>query len=176
MRPYHRFTVLLCLVALFASATFCQQQTTRTAPAILQQVNAASTNGANRASRVPFVPSTFKTFAAWKTACDRLPLNRQLRSAVAPRELLPIKSVRQFDEATEAFFADCKTGTLSQTNAWVGELPSRNTFLTPTKFISERRSLFSRSRKSSSCPAGRRCCFTEICMGTCIPFWLGWTG
>ena len=75
-----------------------------------------------------FVPSAFKTFAEWKDACARLPFNRQLRRGVAPRELLPLKGFREFDEAVEAFFNECKTRTLSQTNNWVGTVPTRQEF------------------------------------------------
>src|SRR5262249_41994935 len=107
------------------------------APAVVERARAAPDPGTDPASgdkkQTTFAPTAYKTFAEWKTACDRLPFNRQLRRGVAPKELLPLKSFKEFDEVVEGFFADCKTGTLSRTNAWVGDVPSRAAFFNTDK-------------------------------------------
>src|SRR5262245_22932994 len=102
------------------------------APAAEPASTAASSVGESK-NESTFIPSAYKTFAEWKTACDRLPFNRQLRRGVAPKELLPIKSFKEFDEVIEAFFADSKKGTLSQTNRWIGEMPLRAAFFNTDK-------------------------------------------
>ena len=77
--------------------------------------------------------SVYKTFGEWKAACNRLPFNRTLKQRIPPKELLPLKSFKEFDEVLEAFLDLAKTGTLSNTNDWVGQIPSRSEFFNTDK-------------------------------------------
>lgn len=137
MRRNTRFATLFFLSATLVVASFCQREPAGAAPATLQRASAAGSTANNEASGdkspAAFVPSAYKTFAEWKAACDRLPFNRTLRRGVAPKELLPLKSFKEFDEAVEGFFGECKKGTLSRTNLWVGEIPSRAAFFNTEK-------------------------------------------
>ncbi|MBI2949842.1 MAG: serine/threonine protein phosphatase [Verrucomicrobia bacterium] len=75
-----------------------------------------------------FTPSAFLRFADWKAACSRLPGNRALKHTLPPKELRPLKTFAQFAEPLEAFFDLCKTGAMSQADAWVGEIPAKAHF------------------------------------------------
>ena len=81
----------------------------------------------------PFVPSVYKTFAGWKAACERLPPNRSLKRGMPAKETLPLKRFGQFAEVLDAFLELGATGTLAQTNAWVGTIPERAEFFNPAK-------------------------------------------
>src|SRR3954466_1190594 len=63
-----------------------------------------------------------RSFASWKSACDKLPSNRSLKLAWPKREILPLGRFAEFDEVLNAFFAQCKTGSLAQATNWVGPL------------------------------------------------------
>ena len=69
-----------------------------------------------------------RTFAEWKAACAKLPSNRKLNGRLPSKELLPLPSFRDFDEVLSALFAQCKSGTLADTNLWVGKLPAAGSF------------------------------------------------
>ncbi len=77
-----------------------------------------------------------RTFADWKTACLRLPSNRALRGNPVPAALLPLPRFEELDELLTAFFAECRTGSLGQTNLWQGETPTgRGFFNTDTAYF-----------------------------------------
>jgi hypothetical protein len=69
-----------------------------------------------------------RSFANWKSACDKLPSNRSLKLAWPRREILPLARFSEFDEVLTAFFAQCQTGSLSHATNWVGAVPAQNTF------------------------------------------------
>lgn len=69
-----------------------------------------------------------RTFAEWKAACLRLPSNRSLRGNMVPTESLPLKTYGELGERVTAFFDQCRTGRMGDTNLWVGELPTRSGF------------------------------------------------
>jgi hypothetical protein len=75
-----------------------------------------------------FVPSVYKTFAAWKRACERAPMNRTLRMTLPLKELQPLQTFAQFTEVVDAFFELSKRGSLSQDSAWQGTPPVQPAF------------------------------------------------
>jgi hypothetical protein len=75
-----------------------------------------------------FLPSVYKSFAEWKTACDRLPSNRALKFSLPPKDVLPLKRFKLFAEVLEAYFKLAKTGALAQAGAWLGPGPVQPQF------------------------------------------------
>ena len=98
---------LRALVIVIASWLFCRGHAADSGPDTLRL---SSTN--------------YPSFASWKVACDRLPLNRQLQRTLPPRDQLPLKNFSEFDELLDAFFAASKSGSLAQAGNWVGTPPS----------------------------------------------------
>jgi len=79
-----------------------------------------------------------RSFAEWKAACAKLPSNRSLHGRLPRTELLPIAGFREFDELLSLFFAQCKTGSMAQTNGWVGRAPTASGFFnTATAYFVE---------------------------------------
>lgn len=68
------------------------------------------------------------TFDEWKKACAKLPSNRRLNEQMPPRNLLPLAGFEELDSALTDFFRQCKSGSLAQTNRWLGEVPTANAF------------------------------------------------
>ncbi|MCI0536939.1 MAG: metallophosphoesterase, partial [Verrucomicrobiales bacterium] len=127
-------------------------------------------------SEAAFTPSAYKTFAEWKAACDRLPFNRQLRRGVAPKELLPIKSFKEFNEVVEGFYGECKNGTLSRTNLWVGDLPSRAAFFNTDKVYFQKAIPFQPFAQKLVVPSGSEILFHGDLHGDVhsLVAWLDW--
>lgn len=75
-----------------------------------------------------FSPSVYKTFAEWKAACNRLPMNRAQKSALPPANLLPLKTFAPFVEALEAFFKLSSAGPLARDENWLGTGPVKPQF------------------------------------------------
>ena len=69
------------------------------------------------------------TFAAWKAACAKLPLNRVLGGRMPPKALLPLQTFAEFDRVLDAYFALATNGPLANTTNWVGAAPRSDTFL-----------------------------------------------
>jgi hypothetical protein len=112
----HPPTLLAAVIILAGLLAMPGIRIAQSAPSTAQEESAA------------FSATYYKTFAEWKAACAKLPTNRTLRRGVAPKELLPLKSFKEFDEVIEGFYAESKTGMLSRTNLWVGEVPTREQF------------------------------------------------
>jgi len=71
---------------------------------------------------------TQPTFAAWRAACAKLPLNRVLAGRMPPKALLPLQTFAEFDRALDAYFALATNGPLASATNWLGTVPRRETF------------------------------------------------
>jgi hypothetical protein len=91
------------------------------------------TNAGVRASSFSFTPTSYKTFASWKLACEQLASNRASHYALPAPEKLPLKTFAQFQEALDAFLSLSSRGPLSQTNAWINWSPAHSQFLDTNK-------------------------------------------
>lgn len=70
-----------------------------------------------------------RSLADWQAACAKLPSNRVLRGSPLPAKLLPLPRFREFGDVVTAFVHQCKTGTMRDTNLWVGPVvPTANGF------------------------------------------------
>ena len=67
-------------------------------------------------------------FAEWKALCAKLPSNRMLRGRLPRKGLLPLQKFQEFDAVLTAFFEQCTSGTLAQTNFWLPPPPGARTF------------------------------------------------
>jgi len=135
MRQYLQRAILLSLLAVFCAPTISQPVAPNTAATIERSSAVASSpvRVVPSEKSQTFVASAYRTFEEWKAVCDRLPFNRQLRRGVAPKELLPLKSFREFSEVLEGFLTECKSGTLAQPGTWVDEVPSATAFFNTEK-------------------------------------------
>jgi hypothetical protein len=68
------------------------------------------------------------SFEDWKNACAKLPSNRALGELMPPRNLLPLSEFDEMESVLTDFFQQCKSGSLAQTNLWVGAGPSADAF------------------------------------------------
>ncbi len=120
-----------------------------------------STSGADpSAPSKGFVSATYPTFASWKAACDRLPFNRQLQRSLPPRDKLPLKSFKEFEEVMDAFLAASKSGIMSQSNIWVGVTPKREEFFNTDKVYFQRGTIpFQPFTQKLRLPAGAKVAF-----------------
>lgn len=75
-----------------------------------------------------FVPSVYRTFAAWKAACDPLPSNRSLKGDPPPKDKLPLKTFAQFAEVLNAFFRVAQSSRLAEDSAWLEKPPIKPDF------------------------------------------------
>jgi len=96
----------------------------------IQTCVAAAGDVPNAVNRTPPIARSFED---WKAACARLPANRSLQGRMPPKSLLPLPRFSEFDEVLTAFFAQCKTGTMSHTTNWVGPAPRTNAFFNTAK-------------------------------------------
>jgi len=62
-------------------------------------------------------------FKHWKELCEKVPMNRVLRSDVKNVHLpsLPLRTFRPFDEVLDAFFQLSTNGPMAQAGIWVGQ-------------------------------------------------------
>lgn len=90
---------------------------------------AAETNANAAPTPFPFTPTSYKTFAAWKLACEQLPSNRASRHALPAPGQLPLKTFAQFQEVLDAFLSLSSRGPLADTNAWIDWSPTHSQFL-----------------------------------------------
>ncbi len=72
-------------------------------------------------------PIRYKTFAAWKAACDLLPRNRALKRSPPPRELLPLKA-SEFALGIDRSLRAAQDGHLAVSTAWLGDKPDKGNF------------------------------------------------
>ena len=83
----------------------------------------------DRASAPASAPTPeMRSYNDWVAACQQLPSNRRLRGAVPPPSALPLPRFAEFGDVLSAFVAQSKTGTLGQTNCWIGPVPTPNAF------------------------------------------------
>lgn len=72
-------------------------------------------------------------YAQWKTACAKLPSNRELNGKRPEKAILPLPAFADFDQALDAFLATTKEGPLTNPANWVGAAPEMTSFLDTTK-------------------------------------------
>ena len=69
-----------------------------------------------------------KSYAEWIAACKKLPTNRQLRGRMPPKDSLPLKDFGEFDKVLSEFLLQTRSGSLSDSNRWVNQMPSADFF------------------------------------------------
>lgn len=67
-------------------------------------------------------------YAAWRTACRRLPTNRELGDRLAPADRLPLRTFEEFAAALDPFLELCRTGALARAEAWLDAAPKADPF------------------------------------------------
>ncbi len=68
------------------------------------------------------------SFAEWRAACSRLPLNRSLNGRLPPRDLLPLQTFTPLGHVLKDYFAMVSGGPLADTALWVGSAPNPATY------------------------------------------------
>ena len=68
------------------------------------------------------------TWADWRAACARLPLNRSLGGRLPPKEVLPLATFAPLGQLLRDTFAMASNGPLADAALWVGSPPNRSTF------------------------------------------------
>lgn len=71
---------------------------------------------------------SLRSYEDWVAACQRMPSNRRLRGAVPPAATLPIPRFAEFGAVLSAFADQSHTGSLGQTNHWIGTPPTAQAF------------------------------------------------
>jgi hypothetical protein len=69
------------------------------------------------------------TFPEWKSACDALPSNRDLKGRMPPSTLLPIRSFSTLEQVVSKFVALNCSGPYAESTFWVGQKPAGTSFL-----------------------------------------------
>ncbi|QEL14449.1 metallophosphoesterase [Limnoglobus roseus] len=72
-------------------------------------------------------------YAAWATACAKLPANRTLRGKPPDNAVLPLRTFAEFDQALEGFHVEERRGPLAKADAWVGKPPDAKVFFDATR-------------------------------------------
>lgn len=80
-------------------------------------------------------PASNLRFEQWKTACERLPRNRELNGRLPAKELLPLAKYADLEKVVLSFLEQAKNGVLSQRTNWVGQFPEAGFFETDKAYF-----------------------------------------
>src|SRR5262245_37029241 len=67
-------------------------------------------------------------YKQWRSACAKLPANRELKGKLPDRKLLPLPAFADFERALDAFLRVEREGPLADAKAWVGNQPDPKVF------------------------------------------------
>lgn len=70
-----------------------------------------------------------RSYAEWRAACLKLPLNRSLEGRLPPRDLLPLRDFGELEGLLDRYFALSTNGRMSIAANWLGAPPKKETFM-----------------------------------------------
>src|SRR5262245_12433648 len=67
-------------------------------------------------------------YKQWRSACAKLPANRELRGGLPDRKLLPLPAFADFERALDGFLRLEREGPLADAKTWVARQPDPKVF------------------------------------------------
>ena len=72
-------------------------------------------------------------YKQWRSACAKLPANRELKGKLPDKKLLPLPAFADFERALDAFLRVEREGPLADAKTWVGKQPDPKVFFDFTR-------------------------------------------
>ena len=72
-------------------------------------------------------------YKQWRSACSKLPLNRELKGKLPDNKLLPLPAFADFEKALDAFLKLEREGPLADAKIWVDDQPNPKLFFDTTR-------------------------------------------
>lgn len=72
-------------------------------------------------------------YKEWRTACSKLPSNRELKGKLPDKKRLPLASFADFELALDSYLTATKKGPLADAKTWVGDPPDNKVFFDSTR-------------------------------------------